>query len=333
MEKAADFTPIPTEIAKKGTCCITGIYDASGKTSCGLSSLSSVSRSSSYWNQPEIALANCPNDSEKCGAVQVVDLDKSVEGKQSIKIGESKTKMTAGDACTFMVVSTCKAPTVDFSGIINAETGKKNDEVFSLYYFEYNTGSVFNEKDQAKIQASGSNSLVPVSNILGGSLFPVLWKKNADLYTWVDGAFFEDWQSRYRKAYKNYELETKSKEYLKKIDEWNFFAANKLWTKVFLEKPEYEGYRNVPQSILDGYSKVQVEKTDADGNKFYLSPEYPGVLPIPLAYPGPKLEKADKAGVQDDNTIKVIAGFGMPVAGKLSLDIAAGLGKAFGVKG
>jgi hypothetical protein len=68
MTLAADYVPGGIAAPNAGNCCVPGVYTGS---SCPLvGALTAAMKSSRSWASRELALANCPNDSNKCGTPQ-----------------------------------------------------------------------------------------------------------------------------------------------------------------------------------------------------------------------------------------------------------------------
>jgi hypothetical protein len=134
MTTAADYAPTPVSAAKPGFCCVPGLY---GTNSCAtLSSVASTAKSSKVWTQREIALANCPNLTTHCGATQKLDLDLTDFAAQTVTVGATAVKLTKNDACSYIAVSKCKAPTVDFA-IPTSTDSLKEKLIYNISYLEY----------------------------------------------------------------------------------------------------------------------------------------------------------------------------------------------------
>lgn len=175
MTLAAEYVPGGVAAAKGGFCCVPGIY---GATSCGsVASLTTAMQSSKDWATHELALANCPNLTAMCGATQTFDLDANAGAAVTATVGAAGVTMTKLNSCSYIVHSKCKAPTVDFALPTATESIKTN--IYDISYVEYSensfTAATTAQKTITVAEASSESSI----SVLGGELFPVLWKNAA----------------------------------------------------------------------------------------------------------------------------------------------------------
>lgn len=96
--------------------------------------------------------------------------------------------MTKNDACSYIATSKCKAPTVDIGEVDNKETDK-DQEIYDITYLEYSMvsgGSDLTDKT-LEVEASGK---VDSTDMLGGTMFDVLWKNADEVTDSVPAEFF-----------------------------------------------------------------------------------------------------------------------------------------------
>jgi hypothetical protein len=138
MKTAAEYGPVPVAAAKIGYCCVPGLYNSA--SSCAtVTSLASTMKSSKVWETRELALANCPNITTVCGAAQSLDLDANAGVAQKATVGASGKILTKNDACSYIVKSKCKAPTVDFE--LPTSTDSDKAAIYDISYVEYSENS------------------------------------------------------------------------------------------------------------------------------------------------------------------------------------------------
>jgi hypothetical protein len=82
--------------------------------------------------------------------------------------------MTKLNACSYIVKSKCKAPTVDFALPTATEAVKTN--IYNISYVEYSENSFTAATTAQRIISVAETSFESSISVLGGELFPVLWK-------------------------------------------------------------------------------------------------------------------------------------------------------------
>lgn len=317
--KKEEFIPTPVALASKlaGVCCIPGNY---GISSCDITYVDTMKKSTA-WAQREIALANCPNVKELCGDTQLIDLDVA---EKKVTVGGASVKLTSADSCSYIAKSKCKAPTVDFGALTNKDTDKN---IYDISYLEYSMLSVETTTTELTVEVTSSNAKENRTNLLGGDLFPVLWRNDKDVDALVPAEFFASWMSEYSSKYKAYADLVASQSYTDQIDKYNYFAAGKAWTKAWLTK-------NVDKAVDETVTKPytdRLRKKEVNGAEILIAPEMPMVPTLPAAYAGPTLHSEKVAQVK--NTFKLTGGMGLPTIGKLGFESSSGFGHGFGVKG
>jgi hypothetical protein len=119
-----------------------------------------------------------------------------------------------------------------------------------------------------------------------------------------------------------------SADYKTNIDDWNYFAAGKAWTKAWLEANDG---KTVSEELMATYAGRMRKVTVAD-YELTLAPEMPEFAIAPMAYPGPAIFAAF-SGDQPASTFKPLGGMGLQTLGKLGWESIAGYGHSFGVRG
>jgi len=256
---------IPTAgTALAGVCCVPGIY-GDGANSCAITSLAATAQSSSAWKQREVALANCPNVSTMCGSsTQSFELATDVK---VITVGAAASKLTKNDSCSYIASSKCKAPTVDIGTIENKNTPA---DIYKISYLEYSMVSVDAATTPLTVEVTNADAKVDKTDMLGGDLFPVTWKKAGDIVSTVPAEFFADWMSVYTGKYTAYTAAVSS-DYLTKVDQYNFFAAGKAWTKAWLAK---NVGKTIDETTFKPYTDI-LKKVTVGGADILIAPEIP----------------------------------------------------------
>lgn len=102
-------------------------------------------------------------------------------------------------------------------------------------YLEYSSLSVSAATTELTIDIALS-SKVDKTTLLGGDLFPLSWKNSNDIVNTIPAEFIGKWMKEYNSKYHEYSEKVISAGYATKIDQYNFFAAGKEWSKAWLLK-------------------------------------------------------------------------------------------------
>lgn len=184
-----------------------------------------------------------------------------------ITVGAAASKLTKNDSCSYIASSKCKAPTVDIGTIENKNTPA---DIYKISYLEYSMVSVDAATTSLTVEVTNADAKVDKTDMLGGDLFPVTWKKAGDIVSTVPAEFFADWMSVYAGKYNAYTTAV-GDAYLAKVDQYNFFAAGKAWTKAWLAK---NVGKTIDETTFKPYTDI-LKKVTVGGADILIAPEIP----------------------------------------------------------